>query len=260
MSAHCSSGDRLPAPSLLSEAPLNDDLKFVIVAHSMGGLVICVALADGILNPGWIDQVFFVGTPFKGAPKAFGQLFGKVDLPGLKFWTRLRSPRNSNLLLRMFHDAVKEFSSAYELLPHKEWSYLECNDEPGLGNALFGRGIEQKWQELALNTHEKVIRGARILRSGRIPIHVAFSGLYTKNRTEIQYRASFNQNQRYTVNKILKRTKEGDGTVPRSSAAAFPNAKKRELREFVFIEHMLLCNNSRISSWIDAQLDMGLVQ
>jgi hypothetical protein len=44
-------------------APPGEELRLVLIAHSMGGIVARISIAQGLIHPLWIDRIIHVGTP-----------------------------------------------------------------------------------------------------------------------------------------------------------------------------------------------------
>ncbi|MEJ0023390.1 MAG: alpha/beta fold hydrolase [Alphaproteobacteria bacterium] len=68
------------------------NLQIVIVAHSMGGLVVRTILEQN-LRPSWVKYVraaIFVGTPHSGAPRAAAAALGLVAVQGIRAATLRR--------------------------------------------------------------------------------------------------------------------------------------------------------------------------
>lgn len=111
--------------------------KVTIVAHSMGGLLAKEYLAK--YGAGLIENVFFVGTPHLGAPKAFKALmYGdnmgiKVPIKG-KFTSLLNPDRVKSISQNM--------PSVYELLPSEKYlestSYLSKENVALKNNDIAG--------------------------------------------------------------------------------------------------------------------------
>ena len=104
-----------------------EDLKFNVVAHSMGGLVARYAAMYGdadipaegeIIRPTWagadfINKIFMFGTPNEGSAEAFTTL-----LEGYSVTEGLR--RRVRLLNKLSRDDAFTVPSIFQLLPHGE--------------------------------------------------------------------------------------------------------------------------------------------
>lgn len=114
------------------------DLRFQIVAHSMGGLVARYAAmyatadlpeAGRPLTPSWagaknINNVFMFGTPNEGSMEAFATLLGGYSITeGLR--------RRIPLLNKLTRDDAFTIPSIYQLLPYKSAAtFLDARLEP----------------------------------------------------------------------------------------------------------------------------------
>ena len=108
--------------------------RFVILSHSMGGLVVRAALGAGYLHPAWCDRLIHIGTPTRGAPAAMQAAFDPNEWP---FLARLFSAAwlvtmgRRSKLIRAMQEAARSFDSAYQLLPPKTIMYAyDKPDEP----------------------------------------------------------------------------------------------------------------------------------
>jgi pimeloyl-ACP methyl ester carboxylesterase len=104
-----------------------EDLKFNVVAHSMGGLVARYAAMYGgadlpaegeIIRPTWagadfINKIFMFGTPNEGSAEALTTL-----LEGFSVTEGLR--RRVRLLNKLPRDEALTIPSIFQLLPHRE--------------------------------------------------------------------------------------------------------------------------------------------
>ena len=92
--------------------------KVDLVAHSMGGLVVKKYLAD--YGKEKVDQVFFVGTPQIGAPKAFKALMYGDDMGIEKWGIPFLSPNRIRVI-------SQNMPAVYELLPSKKYVDTQNN-------------------------------------------------------------------------------------------------------------------------------------
>ena len=114
------------------------DLKFNVVAHSMGGLVARYAAMYGaadlpeegeVVRPTWagaahINKIFMFGTPNEGSADAFTTL-----LEGYSVTEGLR--RRVRLLNKLPRDDAFTIPSVYQLLPHAETArFLDAELRP----------------------------------------------------------------------------------------------------------------------------------
>jgi pimeloyl-ACP methyl ester carboxylesterase len=60
--------------------PRREERRVTFIMHSMGGLVVRIAIAKNILNTSWIDRLIHIGSPLYGAQSAFATLFGVPDV------------------------------------------------------------------------------------------------------------------------------------------------------------------------------------
>ena len=114
------------------------DLKFNIVAHSMGGLIaryaamygdVDIPAGDGPIQPTWlgaahISKIVMIGTPNEGSADAFSTL-----VEGYSITEGLR--RRVPLLNKLTADDVVRTPSVFQLMPHrKAVKFLDENLQP----------------------------------------------------------------------------------------------------------------------------------
>lgn len=99
----------------LCDVPSSKTSPIILIAHSMGGLVVKHWLMDAYEkkcsngNRVEIGSIVFIATPHTGSPKAFLTLVDKADLVGIK-------PIDA-YLLKSINEYGYSFDSIYELLP-----------------------------------------------------------------------------------------------------------------------------------------------
>jgi len=114
------------------------DLKFNVIAHSMGGLIARYAAmygdadlpdGDGPIQPTWrgaahISKIVMIGVPNEGSADAFATL---VDGYSITEGLRRRIP----LLNKLTKEDVVRTTSVFQLLPHREAvKFLDENLQP----------------------------------------------------------------------------------------------------------------------------------
>ncbi|MGA8221597.1 MAG: hypothetical protein WB780_08075, partial [Candidatus Acidiferrales bacterium] len=60
--------------------PPNEERRLTFIMHSMGGLVVRIAIARDLIDSGWIDRLIHIGSPLYGAQSAFGSLYRGGDI------------------------------------------------------------------------------------------------------------------------------------------------------------------------------------
>ena len=127
------------------------DLRFNVVAHSMGGLVARYAARYGATDlppdgtqpqPTWagashIAKIFMIGTPNEGSAEAFAML-----LEGYSITEGLR--RRVRLLNKLGREDAVSIQSVYQLLPHAESARFLDENLRELKVDLYDPGV---WRE-----------------------------------------------------------------------------------------------------------------
>jgi hypothetical protein len=160
-----------------------------LIAHSMGGLVARLAIAelDAVGEVSRVRRCVMVGTPHAGAPAAILALRGTF---GLVDWLhRFDLAHTSEELAR---DVWASFPSVYELLPQ------DCTLQQLLG---AGAPAREELLKQARGVHAKLP-----VPDGRMCV-LAGTGMATPTRVRVQSKGM-----------SIERSKQGDGTVPLGSA------------------------------------------
>lgn len=234
------------------EAPYGSDVRFVVIAHSMGGVLARVAIGLGKLDPSWINKMFLVGSPLRGAPQAFHSLYGDIaPLPLFITLVKLFRGRNQQRFLSRFRECLQSFPSAYQLLPHVDWWYLFYGPSDRR-NALGEGVIPLRYREHAREAHEAIKDGTAILERAKVPVFAIFTKVHFKAQTEIEYRVTPN-NASYSVDEVLGRSVYGDGTVPMESARdTLTRATRCDLES---VDHLTMCHDSKVVARLAANIN-----
>lgn len=188
--------------------------EFKIIAHSMGGIIARLLLANpenGDLKTK-IKLFVQIGTPVLGSARAFSSLKDIPDFPRfLESICWLRYMTNPKLY-KYLMTSISSFDSIYQLLPPKTEQILV--DEIGRRyNALEGR----VWPTLA---DKKKLRGAREVH--RIIQNCSFENIkvITLYGTEILTKGDYIVDEHFNIMRNRPSSSKGDGTVTIASSIA----------------------------------------
>jgi pimeloyl-ACP methyl ester carboxylesterase len=192
----------------------NQEARLILVGHSMGGLIARYFLE---LHEGWRDTRFLItfGTPYRGSLNALGFLSNGVK------------ERLGPVTLLNFTNAVRSFTSAYQLLP-----VYPCIDR-GDGNLArvteVGeiRGIDRAKSEAALAFHTDI---RQAVDEHLNDTEYVERGYRTKPITGLFQPTHQSANQTAEGVELLLsiggRDEGGDGTVPSISATPIELSNK----------------------------------
>lgn len=240
------------ARDLVSHQGLSrEDLRYVFFTHSMGGLVVRIALALKVLAPGVVDRIVHIGSPLQGAPAAFRSAFQTGSLPFLReFFDFVRGKKDADLCFEHLLDNIRTFPSIYQVMPpgSSEYLYYTFNDRFNPFARTNGCISKDKcWH--AHEAHKRLAEAEEIVRQHGIKIFTIY-GSWHKDETDFGYFVEpvGGPNPRYTIiGKPLTRN-EGDGTVPKWSAEGSDSCEQKPLRH---IDHATLCNNKFVVEVVD---------
>jgi hypothetical protein len=203
-----------------SAAPQNGEKRrFTFVMHSMGGLVVRVAIGKGIIHVDWIDRLIHIGSPLFGAQSAFGTLFGGDDddiLPLLSTVVRWTRRRNAQKFLETLRSCIRTCPSVYELLPRGQIPFISYSSI-AYTNPLNEEYLAPKMRQYAFDAHLLLNEGTDVLKKAKRKSFAIFTNCSPSRGTNIMYRVEAQQHG-YRILETIGKTYYGDGTVPSDSA------------------------------------------
>jgi pimeloyl-ACP methyl ester carboxylesterase len=224
--------------------------KFTFFAHSMGGLVLRVGLGAGILDPGLIERIIYIGTPLKGSPASFSGAYGQLDLPFFREIFNLFNFRHADTFQATLLRSFRGFPSLYYLFPPKGILYL-LDEHDVRSNPLDGNYMEEEQKAIAERAQQLLNNAQTILQQHNVRQFCIHTSVHSSRPTEMEYRV-IPRGRGYEVLEIVGRTILGDGTVLASSAChGFPAVALRGVKN---VTHASMCNDRDVFSAILAFL------
>jgi hypothetical protein len=233
----------------ISKARPQEAPRLAFFMHSMGGLVVQLALGSGVLHPSWIDSLTFVGTPFKGSPAAFRSVYGSLSLPFFADIFSVIKRRNRAAFLAHLLESLQSFPSIYSLFPPKDVLYLYYSSS-SRSNPLLEGVMPPEYGDVARETHELVMKAVGIIRENRIRSYVIYTAINANKRTDLEYRVTpLVHEHAYQVLETVASTMHGDGTVPAESARGFDELTPMTVTN---VDHDVMCNSQFVVDCLDA--------
>ena len=222
--------------------------RFVFFAHSMGGLVVRIALALGALGPDAVDRIVHIGSPLGGAPSAFASAYGSnsLSLPLLGEVNRLvRGQTRAVSFFEHLLDNVRTFDSVYQLMPPVGQDYL-YHDPTRRSNPLAEDLIPEEKRALAARAHGLLEEAERTISARGIRTYTIYGARHNKRPTDLEYvvEPPGPPNSGYTITRTHSTTDEGDGTVSEWSARG--NGAAVVQNPLWHVEHATMCNNRSV--------------
>jgi pimeloyl-ACP methyl ester carboxylesterase len=242
------------AGSDVSQPPTGSDHpKFIIIAHSMGGLLLRATLGTKRLDPGWIDRIILIGSPLCGAPEALRSLYEGVNLPLLQDLYLIARPLHYREFRRIVSNAFATFPSLAQLLVPESIEYLRYSAFIR-SNPLRETTLPAPLIQAATAAHTTFKTGDEILKQAGTTIFKILTQSGCSTEVEYEVESVLRPQAKYRFLKI-NHDREGDGTVPADSASysmtQSPNEKNREVHSVV---HSKMCNNKKIADILAGML------
>lgn len=202
----------------VSEPPSPEqDRRITFIMHSMGGLVVRLAIATRVIHLQWVDRMIHIGSPLAGAPSAFGSLFGGADiLPLLSLLLDSRYLKNRHQFLHLLQDCIRTTESIFELLPRSQQPYVHYS-VLNRANPLQENFIGARQRQLATNAHALLDQAAAMMRAANLPSFTIYTYWHPTKKTNIEYRVEPCTGG-YRILEVTGMTSYGDGKVPDASA------------------------------------------
>lgn len=222
------------------------DYRFVFLTHSMGGLLVRVAIGKSLIKSQNIDRIIHIGSPLQGAPAAFRSLYGKELLPWLSELTTLFKWKNADLFFEHLLDNVRTFPSLYQLLPpkgHSPYLYYSAGQR---GNPLSEPYIPLEYQRYANDAHAMLEKAEQVIIENKVKCFTIYTETHNQEKTDVEYRVRplAPPATGYQIMEAIGRTAWGDGTVPFESACgSLPSCKQNPVKN---VTHAFMCNNNKV--------------
>jgi hypothetical protein len=219
--------------------------QFVFLTHSMGGLLVRIALGLNLIEPTWVDRIIHVGSPLKGAPIAFRTAYERSTLPLLNELFTLFHWKNGVLFKKNLLACFKSFPSLYQLMPPLEVRYLYYS--PSLiTSPLEDKVIPDFCRHLTEEAHEWLIDCERVMVTHKMKVFTIYTAVNVNAQTDLMYRVKVvgHPDPGYLIEEVIGRTVEGDGTVPAQSAIG--SALVAQSRSVLNVQHAYLCNSASV--------------
>ncbi len=227
-----------------------ESADFVFFMHSMGGVLVQLALGNGLLHPSWIGALVFIGTPHKGSPAAFRSAYDSLSLPLFQDIFSCIKGRNRIVFFNHMLDCIRTFPSVYSLFPPDEILYLYYSSS-SRSNPLREKVMPREHVAIARRTHISLNNAARVIMQHSIRSYAIYTAVNADRRTELEYRVRpMPHDQAYQINETVATTMQGDGTVPAESARGHvPPFIPMTVTD---VTHDVMCNSPRVVECLDA--------
>lgn len=220
------------------------ECSFVFLTHSMGGLVVRIALALGEVEPQNIDRIIHIGSPLEGAPSAFRSAYGSRLLPMLAELTKVFHWKNADRFFEHLLDNIRTFPSIYQLMPPKRYPYLYYSPSKR-SNPLNEQIIRPKFKILADDAHDKLEEAERVIIRNGVETFTIYTESHNQEKTDVEFRVQPLPSG-YKIEEVLGQTYWGDGSVPFESARG--NRVSCKQNPILNVTHAFMCNDTKVVS------------
>jgi len=219
---------------------MGSNLNIRAVTHSMGGLLVRIAVGAGFLPPASIQRVIHIGSPLGGSAAAVRSLFDSFRLPLIEPFFYVAWGRGMPLAKQNVRDVMATFPSIYQLIPPQRDRFLMVATGVMVNPLDSGEYvIPADKKGLADRAHEAIRRSHELIPKAKVRIVRGF-GL----NTDAEYKV-YRDGSRYELLPPLPlRESSGDGTVTAASAA---DGGDYAVANVQAVQHAFMCNDSRVA-------------
>ena len=223
----------------------SSDPQFTFLTHSMGGLVLRIALGLKLINYSWIDRIVHIGSPLKGAAVAFRVAYDRSTLPLLREILRQVHRKNGALFESNLSKCFKSFPSLYQLMPQREIRYLFYSPSV-ITNPLEETFLPETCRQLAEEAHQKLADAEQYIITHKIKVITIYTAINEDDETELMYRVTAigPPDTGYRIEETVGKTTLGDGTVPAESASG--SVAGAVGKSVLNVKHAYLCNSKKV--------------
>jgi hypothetical protein len=240
----------IDANAHLTQAP-----KFTFITHSMGGVLIRIAIGAGALDPALVDRIIYIGSPLKGSPAAFRSAYGRIDLPFFQDIFHLFHWKNYPKFQANLLESIRTFPSVYYLLPPREIDYLFYT-LTSRSNPLREDAMGDEHKDIAERAHQLSRSAREIIHKQVIPEYAIYTSVNSARLTDLEYRVvPLGHGCGYDIKETVGQTMQGDGTVPCDSARDdLPTDAQMTVTN---VDHALMCNHQAVVACLNTLISQA---
>jgi hypothetical protein len=220
-------------------------MRLVFFTHSMGGLVVRIALSLGAVDPAIVDRIIHIGCPLQGAPQAFGSAYRSGSLPLLRELSGLIHGRNEAAFFAHLLETLRTFPSVFQLMPPKDHRFLYYSSSRRR-NPLAEGYIPQDMRNAASDAHLELAKAEKLIITKHMKVFTICTKFYGQKETELEYRVQPlpHPEDGYIIEETTGKTHCGDGTVTFESARGVRGVERPE--PIWNVGHAVMCNSGQV--------------
>jgi hypothetical protein len=232
--------------------PATSQVRFVLLAHSMGGLLARAALGRKLVHPSWLDRIVHIGSPLQGSAAAFATAYGELGLPFFAEIFRLTRWKSRGAFNRHLLECMQSFPAIYQLFPPRPIPYL-FHSLSVRTNPLDEPCMRADARQFAAAAHAVLADAAKLMIISNVRSHSLYTAVHSKRETQQEFRVQpLPPGCGYTILEVTGRTMYGDGTVAAESACGGPSCSWSTVLN---VDHAFLCNSTDLVSNLQGLLD-----
>jgi hypothetical protein len=224
--------------------PSPDDwpCRITPVTHSMGALVVRIALAKGVVPMSKVRRIVHIAPPLMGSAAAFRSAYHDIRLPLASMMFDWVWRMNSGLARQHLLEVMRTFPSVYQLMPPEHELYLYCGSGGNENPLQAAHSVITPQMKLAAKTaHDAIKASVDVIARSNVPVHT-IRGVSLRRATDALYKV-FVGNAGYEILEPLPYGHAtGDSTVTADSASYGGQDATPDVRDVLNVEHAEMCN------------------
>jgi len=223
------------------------DKSFVLIGHSLGGLILLLSAFRRLIHPRNIESLILVGAPLTGSPRSFRSLFDRAGIPLLEDLIEFWWGKNAELALRSLRTVLQSCPSVFELMPPVQEQFVWNDNRKYAGHPFHDKILDTKMTKSASRTHQEINAALKDSVITRNKLYLIYGLGWSTDEFYFVQRQSNPLLPYHLIPPYLKETREGDGTVTCYSATR--RGALRSINKAIpvaLVKHSQMCNSRRI--------------
>jgi pimeloyl-ACP methyl ester carboxylesterase len=225
--------------------------EFYLIGHSLGAVLLMVAVSSGAIHPDNIGNLILIAPPLKGSATAFRALFDGFPLPVVSdvknafcfSWSKNRKIAEENL-----HNTLRQLPAGYLLMPPSSELFVRVGPAPAPFVSPLKSGVFRgKLTKHARAMHRDIAKSVSKIPLPQVRVHVLHgTGVPTDQKYQVRQTVNRAGQNDYEMAVVLPQA-DGDGTVTTLSALYNGQMQpKSKQYAFTVAEHGTICEQKAV--------------